>query len=309
MKTTLQNNHSSASLVKPKIVMLLLQGMRPKQWTKNVLLFAAVLFSYQHVLPGDLLLSVLAFILFCFVSGAVYLMNDYVDRERDKLHETKRYRPIASGQLHPTMAIGFAGAVLLLSLGTAFWLKPLLGFILLIYFGINILYSFYLKNIVIIDVMIIAAGFVLRALAGGVAIGVSFTPWFLLCTMLLSLFMAIGKRRHELVALEEVGANHRKVLKHYTVALLDQFIGIVATCTIICYSLFTFTSGRTIHLMWSIPFVVYGIFRYLYLIHVENQGGAPDRILLEDKPILFTVMGYVITIVAIVSIFESDGIL
>lgn len=283
---------------------LLISQLRPKQWTKNLLVFAALLFSFQQIDSRDVLVATLGFILFCFVSGVVYIMNDYVDREKDRLHETKRFRPMASGQLHPRLALLFGGALLVLSLVASLLLQPLFGAVLLLYFIINILYSFYLKEVVIIDVMFIAACFVLRALAGGLIIEVAFTPWFLLCAMLLSLFLAVGKRRHELLLMETGGEAHRKVLGQYSVALLDQLLGIVAASTIICYSLFTFTSGRSIHLMWTIPLVIYGIFRYLYLIHMESKGGAPDRVLLEDKPIWITVLLYVAVVLVIMLVFE-----
>ncbi|MBH5317727.1 decaprenyl-phosphate phosphoribosyltransferase [Paenibacillus sp. GSMTC-2017] len=285
-------------------IQLLIRQLRPKQWTKNLLLFAALLFSFQHMNAENIVKSTIAFILFCFVSGTVYIMNDYVDREADRHHETKRFRPMASGQLNPQLALMFGGTLLVGSLLLSLFLEPLFSVVLFIYFIINMLYSLVLKHVVIIDIMLIAAGFVLRALAGGLVINVPFTPWFLLCTMLLSLFLAIGKRRHELILMDTNSEAHRKVLSQYSVALLDQLIGIVAASTIICYSLFTFTSGRTIHLMWTIPFVVYGIFRYLYLIHMEQKGGAPDRVLLEDKPIMITVILYVIVSVIIMAVFE-----
>lgn len=278
--------------------------LRPKQWTKNLLLFAAPLFSIRQVSGEELLYSLLGFLLFCFVSGAVYVLNDYMDREADRLHETKRHRPLASGRLDPNAALAGGALLLIGSLAAAIWAKPLFALILFVYFALNIGYSLYLKHLVILDIMIIAAGFVLRALAGGVMIGVSFTPWFLLCTMLLSLFLAIGKRRHELSMPVKEGEAHRKVLGSYSIALLDQLNGIVTTSAIICYSLFTFTSGRTIHLMWTIPLVLYGIFRYLYLIHIEGKGGAPDRILLEDKPIMAVVILYGVSVAAILLIFE-----
>ena len=187
---------------------------------------------------------------------------------------------------------------------TSFLLNPLFTGLLILYFALNVSYSLALKHVVIIDIMIIAAGFVLRAIAGGLVIRVPLTPWFLICTLLLSLFLAIGKRRHELFLLENDKGAHRKVLDNYSFALLDQLNTIVTTATIISYSLFTFTSGRTIHLMWTIPLVIYGIFRYLYLIHIENKGGSPDRVLFEDKHILITVILYVISVVGILAYFE-----
>lgn len=278
--------------------------LRPKQWTKNLLLFAALLFSFEEIRTETILATLFGFILFSLVAGCVYILNDYVDRDRDRQHPVKKFRPIASGQVNPSHALLFGIILLTLSVGTAFVMNPLFGVLCVVYFLLNVSYSFVLKHLVILDMMTIAAGFVLRAIAGGVLIHVPFTPWFLICTMLLSLFLAIGKRRNELTLLEGNTGSHRKVLDNYSITLLDQFNTIVTTATIISYSLFTFTSDRTIHLMWTIPLVIYGMFRYLYLIHMKNQGGSPDRVLFEDKPILITVMLYVISVVTIFAIFE-----
>lgn len=282
----------------------LIRLLRPKQWTKNLLLFAALLFSFEEIRTETILATVLGFILFSLVAGCVYILNDYVDRDRDRQHPVKKFRPMASGQVNPSHALLFGIILLILSVGTAFMMNPLFGVLCVVYFLLNVSYSFVLKHLVILDMMTIAAGFVLRAIAGGVLIHVPFTPWFLICTMLLSLFLAIGKRRNELTLLEGNTGSHRKVLDNYSITLLDQFNTIVTTATIISYSLFTFTSDRSIHLMWTIPLVIYGMFRYLYLIHMKNQGGSPDRVLFEDKPILITVMLYVISVVTIFAIFE-----
>ncbi|MFC7679497.1 decaprenyl-phosphate phosphoribosyltransferase [Paenibacillus sp. GCM10028914] len=284
--------------------MLLLKQLRPKQWTKNLLIFAAPLFSFETVNAATLIHTIAGFFLLCFISGCVYIINDYCDREADRNHPVKQHRPMASGQLNPNLALIFGAILLIGSLAASALLNPLFTVLLGCYFLMNVAYSFRLKHVVIIDIMIIAAGFVLRAIAGGLVIHVPFTPWFLLCTMLLSLFLAIGKRRHELVLLQEDKGSHRKVLDHYSLELLDQFSGIVTTATIISYSLFTFTSGRTIHLMWTIPLVIYGMFRYLYLIHIEKKGGAPDRVLFEDRHILVTVLIYVICVIGILAYFE-----
>ncbi|RAW14643.1 decaprenyl-phosphate phosphoribosyltransferase [Paenibacillus taichungensis] len=278
--------------------------LRPKQWTKNLLLFAALLFSFEEIRTETILSTLLGFILFSLVAGCVYILNDYVDRDRDRQHPVKMFRPLASGQVNPAQALLFGILLLILSVGTAFVMNPLFGVLCIVYFLLNVSYSFVLKHLVILDMMTIAAGFVLRAIAGGVLIHVPFTPWFLICTMLLSLFLAIGKRRNELTLLEGNTGSHRKVLDNYSITLLDQFNTIVTTATIISYSLFTFTSDRSIHLMWTIPLVIYGMFRYLYLIHMKNQGGSPDRVLFEDKPILITVILYVISVISIFAIFE-----
>ncbi|WP_245640235.1 decaprenyl-phosphate phosphoribosyltransferase [Paenibacillus dakarensis] len=282
----------------------LIKQLRPKQWTKNLLIFAAPLFSFDTVNVTVIADTIAAFFLLCFISGCVYIINDYIDLEADRSHPVKQHRPMASGQLNPNVALVFGIVLLIGSLAASAIFSPLFTSLLALYFVMNVAYSLHLKHVVIIDIMIIAAGFVLRALAGGLVIHVPFTPWFLLCTMLLSLFLAIGKRRHELVLLQEEKGSHRKVLEHYSLELLDQFSGIVTTATIISYSLFTFTSGRTIHLMWTIPLVIYGIFRYLYLIHIEKKGGSPDRVLLEDRHILMTVLVYVVSVIGILTYFE-----
>lgn len=278
--------------------------LRPKQWTKNILVFAALLFSVKVATWNMLLQSLAAFFLFCAVSGCVYIMNDYMDREADKKHPEKRFRPIASGQITPGRALLFGLLLLLGTVAGGWYLDFQFAGLLIIYFLVNIAYSYRLKHVVILDIMIIAFGFVLRAIGGGVAIGVPFTPWFLLCTMLLALFLAISKRRHELYLLNEGKGKHRRVLEQYSPELLNQLNSIVTTAAIISYSLFTFTSGRTIHLMWTIPIVMYGIFRYLYLIHLKGKGGKPEQVLLEDRHILFTVLLFAVTVVTILYYFE-----
>lgn len=281
-----------------------LMVLRPKQWTKNLLVFAALIFSIKTVSVDMLVNSAVAFILFCTVSSCVYIVNDYIDKEADRRHPEKRYRPIASGRLHPLGALVFGSVLLCSSLGVAFLLKPWFSLLLFGYFIINVAYSLRLKQIVIIDIMVIACGFVLRAIGGGLAIDVSFTPWFLICTLLLALFLAISKRRHELYLLSDHKGEHRKVLDQYSPELLNQLNSIVTTAAIISYSLFTFTSGHTIHLMWTIPLVMYGIFRYLYLIHMEGQGGRPEKTLVEDSHILRTVLLFAAMVVIILYYFE-----
>ncbi len=239
--------------------------------------------------------------LFSFVSGAVYILNDLVDLELDRQHPIKKNRPMASGNLPPAIAVSAGSILLLVSLVTSYYLNTWFGLILTVYFVLNVAYSFYLKNVVIIDVMVIATGFVLRAAGGAYVIDVPMTPWFIICTMLLALFLAISKRRHELTLVEAEGTqgDYRMVLNSYSTRLLDEMNSIVTTATIISYALFTFTSGRTLNLMWTIPLVIYGIFRYLYLIHIENKGGQPDEILLKDKPILITVLLYTVLLIVI----------
>lgn len=305
----MMDNHSAGSVrVRPggtgRTAKLLLAQLRPKQWSKNLLVFAALLFSFERISASTVAETLVGFLLLCAVSGCVYILNDYMDREADRNHPEKRHRPMASGALKPSAALTFGGVLMAASLVVSWLLNPLFTVLLAVYFGLNVAYSLALKHVVLVDIMIIAAGFVLRAIAGGLIIHVPFTPWFLICTMLLSLFLAISKRRHELLLLKAGKGTHRRVLEHYSLPLLDQLNSVVTTATIISYSLFTFTSGRTVHLMWTIPFVIYGIFRYLYLIHIEHKGGSPDRLLFEDKPILLSVVLYVISVVTIFKFFE-----
>lgn len=286
------------------IAFLLFRQLRPHQWTKNLLVFAALLFSLHKVGFHVVGKSVLAFFLFCLVSGCVYILNDFADIKNDRNHPEKQHRPMASGALNPLLTLVFGFLLLTGSLSSAFYFDRLFGYVLLFYFLLNIAYSFKLKHVVILDVMIISAGFVLRAIGGSLMIGTPFTPWFLLCTMLLALFLAISKRRHELHLLQTEKGSHRKVLESYSTELLNQLNTIVTSATIISYSLFTFTSGRTVQLMWTIPFVIFGIFRYLYLITISDKGGSPEKVLLEDKPIFVTIMLYVITVAVIIHFFE-----
>ncbi len=295
---------SKLELVRSNPFIALIEQMRPKQWTKNILVFAALIFSMKIATFESATQTVTGFFLFSFTSSCVYILNDFLDLEADRWHPTKRFRPMASGVLHPTFALLFGIFLLLVSLSMGFYLNVLFGFLLCAYFVLNVAYCLKLKHIVILDVMTIATGFVFRAIGGGLVIGVPLTPWFLVCTMLLSLFLAIAKRLHEFKLAEDNGPVQRKVLKFYNTELLGQMSSIVTTATIISYALFTFTSGHTIQLMWTIPFVIYGIFRYLYLIYVEDKGESPDKLLFEDKPILLTVILYAISVVAILTYFE-----
>jgi 4-hydroxybenzoate polyprenyltransferase len=273
--------------------------LRPGQWSKNLLVFAALIFSIKEVTWLMTIKSVAGFLLFCLVSGCVYILNDYMDRAADSRHPEKRMRPLASGRIRPVHAIAFGTVLLLTVLAGGLFLNKEFAVLLLVYFIMNVAYSFKLKQIVIIDIMTIAFGFVLRAVGGGVVIGVNVTPWFLICTLLLALFLAISKRRHELWLLDKGKGRHRKVLENYSAQLLDQLNSIVTTAAIMSYSLFTFTSGHTMKLMLTIPLVMYGIFRYLYLIHMKSEGGMPEKVLMEDRPILMTVLLFAVTVVAI----------
>lgn len=267
----------------------LLQTMRPRQWTKNGFVFVALLFDRQLLDPQSVLRTVLAFILLCLMSSSVYILNDLVDVEADRQHPRKRHRPLPSGRLNPSVA---AVAALVLALGSLLAgvsLAPSFGLILLAYLVSQIAYSLWLKNVVLIDVTIVATGFILR-IAAGVAVITPvqrFSPWLYIFGGFLALFMALGKRRHELVLLGEEAGNHRAILQEYNLDLLDKLIGIVTTSAIVAYSLYTFLAEglpENHFMMLTIPFVIYGMFRYLYLIHVRHEGGAPEEILLRDRP-------------------------
>jgi len=274
-------------------------SLRPKQWTKNLLIFAGILFS-QNIFDLFALLNVLAgFFVFCLISGCVYLINDLNDIEEDKIHPVKHQRPIASGMVTVRQAVIAAIILFLFSISVSFMLNLYFGLITLVYFLVINLYTFLLKDIVIIDVLTIALGFVLRAIAGVVIINVYISPWLIICTVLLALFLALGKRRHEISLLQGKADHHRKVLQEYSIPLLDQMITTVTTGTVIAYSLYTFNSNKGVYLMFTIPFVIYGIFRYLYLIHQHDRGGSPEAVLLEDKALLLDVVLWVVVSILI----------
>jgi len=284
----------------------ILLSLRPQQWTKNLLIFAPLLFSKKLFIYTETLHTVFACAIFCLISGSVYLLNDLIDLENDKRHPLKCKRPLASGALTPRAA---SIACVLLLCACALASYSLLNTAFLItagaYLALQILYSTMLKHVVIIDVFCVAAGFVIRVIAGAEAIGVSFSTWLLFCTLLLALFLALSKRRHELELLEGDAVHHRKILYEYSPGLLDQMIAIVTPCTLIAYMLYTIsddTIGKfgTDGLKYTVPFVLYGIFRYLYLIHRRNEGGSPEKVLLNDVPILLTVIFYALTCALII---------
>ena len=270
----------------------LLKTMRPKQWTKNVVVFAPLVFDEKLFAPGLFGRTLLAFALFCLISSTVYIINDLVDIEKDREHPKKRTRPLAAGVLSPTIALAAAAFFILISIPLALWLDGGFALVLFSYLLLNIAYSFYLKNLVIIDVLVIAAGFVLRVAGGVAVVGVErFSPWLYLVVTLGALFLGFGKRRHELLLLEDGADSHRAILAEYTVPFLDQLIGLVTSTMVVAYSLYTFSAPNLPDnhaMMLTIPFVLYGLFRYLYLIHVKKEGGAPDELLLSDKALLAT---------------------
>jgi len=263
--------------------------MRPKQWTKNAFIFAALVFDQQLFHPMPFLRTLAGFGLLCLLSSAVYLINDLADIEKDRQHPIKRNRPLASGRLKPGVAIAAAIVLPAIALPLSFMLHWHFGIIALIYLVKDLLYSFWLKNVVIIDILVLASGFVLRVAAGVAIITVArFSPWLYICMTLLALFLGFGKRRAELTLLAKQAGNTRTVLKEYTLAFLDELINLVSTAAVIGYSFYTFSAEnlpKNHAMMLTIPFVLYGIFRYLYLIHVRGEGGAPDELLLTDRPL------------------------
>jgi 4-hydroxybenzoate polyprenyltransferase len=270
----------------------LLRSMRPTQWAKNVFVFAALVFDQKLLLPGPFLRTLAGFGVFCLASSVVYLLNDVADRESDRKHPTKRNRAIASGVVPPSVALGTAALMAAAALLGGFVLGTAFGLIVAGFLLLNLLYSFWLKHVPIIDVFIVAAGFVLRVGAGVSLIVVTrFSPWLYVCTTLLALYIGFGKRRAEMVLVSAASTNTRRVLDGYTISFLDQLIVIVSATAIVAYSLYTFSAENLPQnhtMMLTIPFVIYGIFRYLYLIHVENSGGAPEELVLKDRPLMAT---------------------
>jgi 4-hydroxybenzoate polyprenyltransferase len=280
-------------------------SLRPHQWTKNLVVFAAPALSKHLFERGPLEKSVLGFVIFCALSGTVYLLNDVADLERDRLHPRKRLRPIASGALSPRTAVLLAVALGVGSLAASVLLGLRFVMCAALYLALNILYSFRLKEIVILDVLSVSLGFVLRAVAGGVAIGVLVSDWLLVCTLLLALFLALAKRRHELVSLTTSATGHRKILAEYSPYLLDQMISVVTASCLTAYAFYTMAPDtvqkyRTERLAWTIPFVLYGIFRYLYLVHQKEKGGSPTDILVTDRPLLLNVFLWAMALLWIV---------
>ena len=274
----------------------LLRTMRPKQWTKNAAIFAALIFDAKVFQPGPLLRTLAGFALLCMVTGAVYIVNDLADIEKDRQHPTKRKRPLPSGTLPIPFAL--AGAVVLLgvALPLAFWLDVTFGLLAAGYFVLQLAYTFVLKNYVIIDVIAISTGFVIRVGAGVPLVPADrFSPWLYVCTTLLALFLGFGKRRQELVLLQDSARNHRAILGEYSVQFLDEMLNVIISAAIVAYSLYTFTAVNVPpnHMMMlTIPLPMYGLFRYLYLIHIRGETAAPDEVLLKDRPLQLAVVAW-----------------
>ncbi len=282
----------------------LIVSVRPGQWTKNLLIFAGLLFGRRLFNPAAVFAAVVAFVAFCALSGAVYLVNDVLDRESDRRHPLKARRPIASGAISVATAVGTALGLVVMGLAASFALNIRLGVVAAAYLALLTLYSGLLKHIVIIDVLTIALGFVLRAVAGAVAVDVEISHWLLVCTILLALFIALAKRRHELLLLTGTATSHRPILSEYTPYLLDQMIGVVTASTLIAYVFYTISPETQMKfgpwLGLTIPFPLYGIFRYLYLVHQREGGGSPADLLLTDRPLLASVALWALLVALII---------
>jgi 4-hydroxybenzoate polyprenyltransferase len=287
----------------------LLRTLRPRQWFKNVFVFGALVFDQKLTNWPLLRGTFFAFILFCMISSTVYIINDLADMEKDRQHPKKKRRALPSGQLTPWFAVLGAVGILAVCLPLSFWLNPYFGAIVATYFLLNLAYSFALKHVVIVDVMVVATGFVLRVAAGVIIVQAErFSPWIYVCTIFLALFLAIGRRRHELTLLAEGANSHRKILDEYTVKFLDEMGHLVTTGAIISYSLYTFSAVNlpSSHaMMLTIPFVIYGLFRYQYLIHVKGEGGAPEMLIYTDLPFLLDLILWGITVILIMYVFHA----
>ncbi len=282
--------------------------LRLSQWIKNGVVLAGLVFSGQVLARELQLIALQALAAFCLLSSAVYALNDIIDIERDRSHPLKKNRPLASGKLPVYMAVFISIVLAAFGLALAWSINNSLFYVSVIYLLLNILYTLKLKDVVIIDVMSIAAGFVLRALAGAVAIQVEFSSWLLISTFVLALFLALGKRRHELLLLESDASVHRKILDKYSAYLLDQLISVVTASTVITYLFYTLSSEvqlrlNTEYLFVTVPFVIYGIFRYLFLVHKEDKGGSPTSVLLNDRPLLLDVLLWLVSVIVILYIF------
>lgn len=285
-------------------IALIWQSLRPHQWLKNLVVVAPLVFAEQLQNPVNGLRAAAAFLIFCTIAGAVYLFNDLVDREADRLHPRKRTRPLASGDLSPGAALAALALLLPSAFAGAAWLDAGFAIVCGLYLLTNVGYTLVWKHVVILDMFLIAAGFVLRGIGGAAVLGVEISPWLLLCTLFLALFLAAGKRRHELVSIADAAA-HRPILAAYSTLLIDQLIAILAAVTVSTYALYTIAESTRAHfgterLAYTIPFVVFGIFRYLYLVYQQEAGGRPEEMLLTDRPLLASVILWGLTAVLII---------
>jgi 4-hydroxybenzoate polyprenyltransferase len=276
------------------------QLLRPTQWSKNAVLFAALIFSKHLFVFGDVVTVMAAFLCFCSVASGAYVMNDLRDCERDRQHPLKSKRPLPAGRIRRTTAVWISLALMLTGLSAAAVLGGGFALLMFVYLALQVAYTFALKDMVILDVMSIASGFVIRAVAGGVVIDVPISPWLVICTFLLALFLGFSKRRHELVLLEGRATDHRAALREYSPYFLDQMISVVTASTVVAYAIYTASPEvqeklGTDKLYLTIPFVLFGIFRYLYLVHQKEEGGNPTQLLFSDRPLQVDIVLWIIT--------------
>ena len=275
----------------------LIISMRPKQWYKNLILFVGIVFS-RNLFDFSMWFNIIsAFIIFCVLSGSGYVINDILDIERDKGHPTKRKRPIASGRLKKSHAILFAALLIILALSGSYLINSLFFIVSIVFLLLHNAYTLFLKHIILVDVLTISTNFVIRAVAGCLAVSVLISPWLIICAFLLALFLALGKRRHELVLLGEEAKGHRKILEDYSTEMLDQMISITSGALIISYSLYTFLADNN-YMMLTIPFAIYGLFRYLFLVHAKNFGGETEMIF-RDKGMLLSMGLWAVLVVLV----------
>ena len=324
MSNISREQSAAPAAISPKMFYYLLKSMRPKQWVKNVFVFAALAFSEGRLWqfwgaagPEPLLRTLGAFLAFCMAASAIYLVNDLVDIEKDRAHPKKRSRPLPAGQLSPALATVAAGVLIVAVIPLALLVdydgaQADLSFLAVLTTYIIIqgfLYTYWLKNVVILDILVLSAGFVLRAFGGSEVIDIQITPWLLVCMLLLAIFLSVGKRRHELILLEGGAGEHRRILAEYSVPMLDQMMSIVTAGIMMAYSMTTYSAPVAPQkpypmLMITIPFVIYAIFRYLYLIYQRDGGGAPEDLLLKDPPLAVSVLLWGITVLGVLMIFE-----
>lgn len=292
----------SAQPERPSAILGLIRACRPKQWTKNGLVFFGLIFALKLTDPHLVLRSLAAFAVFCAASSGVYLFNDLADIENDRQHPKKMHRPLAAGVIIPAQAIALGVILFVVAIAGGFALGTTFGALTVLYIGLMSAYSVRLKHVVLIDAFVLAAGFVIRAAAGAIVVNVPISPWLYVCTVLASLFLALGKRRSELVTLSHDAKNHRKILDEYSIPLLDQLIVIITSATVMAYSLYTFSAENLPadhSMMLTIPFVLYGLFRYMYLMHLRSGGGSPEDALLGDPPLLASAVLWMGTAVVI----------
>jgi len=287
------------------MLIAVLVSLRPRQWVKNLFVFGGLIFGQRLFVPPAVGAALAAFAIFCGLSGAIYLLNDVADRDKDRLHPDKRMRPIASGRLPVRAALVAAGVLIVGGLAAALWLSRPFALVALTYVVLLSAYSARLKHVVIVDVLVVAIGFVLRAAAGALVIGVAISGWLLICTVLLALFLALGKRRHEVLTLGESAAGHRPILAEYSAGLLDQMIAVVTASTVTAYALYTMSPEtvakfHTPFLPATLPFVLYGIFRYLYLLYHRQLGGNPTDMVVRDRPLVLNTLLWMIVVLLII---------